>query len=174
MINPGLNNIKDATEICERKVCRKKSSEYLNTSLMNPLYNCHKQQLGTISWSLGAWCGKQISARYHSFSLVLPTFTYWHTKMWFSISRYTELPIYEITYAIFWYYIYRQILLNIAFLKVLIYLSSPNIFRLVKYSARAHCLIFRHRASCILGQAFRYSPENDFYIFNQQIYFTIW
>ena len=34
-------------------------------------------------------------------------------------------------------------------------------------------LTFRHRASCILGQAFHYSPENDFYIFNQQIYFII-
>ena len=34
-------------------------------------------------------------------------------------------------------------------------------------------LNFRHRASCILGQAFRYSPENAFYIFNQQIYFII-
>ena len=35
------------------------------------------------------------------------------------------------------------------------------------------CLTFRHRASCILGQAFHYSPENAFYIFNQQIYFVI-
>ena len=35
-------------------------------------------------------------------------------------------------------------------------------------------LTFRHRASCILGQAFRYSPEDAFYIFNQQIYFIIW
>ena len=34
-------------------------------------------------------------------------------------------------------------------------------------------LIFRHSASCILGQAFHYSPENAFYIFNQQIYFII-
>ena len=34
------------------------------------------------------------------------------------------------------------------------------------------CLTFRHRASCILGQAFHYSPENAFYIFNQ-IYFII-
>jgi hypothetical protein len=34
-------------------------------------------------------------------------------------------------------------------------------------------LTFRHRASCILGQAFLYSPENAFYIFNQQIYFII-
>ena len=34
-------------------------------------------------------------------------------------------------------------------------------------------LTFRHRASSILGQAFRYSPENAFYIFNQQIYFVI-
>ena len=35
-------------------------------------------------------------------------------------------------------------------------------------------LTFRHRTSCILGQAFHYSPENAFYIFNQQIYFVIW
>ena len=34
-------------------------------------------------------------------------------------------------------------------------------------------LNFRHCASCILGQAFRYSTENAFYIFNQQIYFII-
>ena len=32
-------------------------------------------------------------------------------------------------------------------------------------------LTFRHRASCILGEAFKYSPENAFYIFNQKIYF---
>ena len=36
-----------------------------------------------------------------------------------------------------------------------------------------HYLTFRHRASCVLGQAFHYSPENAFYIFNQQIYFFI-
>jgi len=30
-------------------------------------------------------------------------------------------------------------------------------------------LTFRHRASCTLGQAFHYSPENAFYLFNQQI-----
>ena len=35
-------------------------------------------------------------------------------------------------------------------------------------------LTLRHRASCILGQAFHYSPENAFYIFHQQIYFIIW
>jgi hypothetical protein len=35
-------------------------------------------------------------------------------------------------------------------------------------------LNFRHRASSIQGQAFHYSPENAFYIFNQQIYFIIW
>ena len=34
-------------------------------------------------------------------------------------------------------------------------------------------LIFRHRASCILGQTFHYSPENAFYIFNQQTYYII-
>ena len=39
---------------------------------------------------------------------------------------------------------------------------------------RGRFLTFRHRASCILGQTFHYSPENAFYIFNQQIYFIIW
>jgi hypothetical protein len=34
-------------------------------------------------------------------------------------------------------------------------------------------LTFRHRASSILGQAFRYSPEITFYIFNQKIHFII-
>ena len=34
-------------------------------------------------------------------------------------------------------------------------------------------LTFMHRVSCLLGQAFHYSPENAFYIFKQQIYFII-
>ena len=38
---------------------------------------------------------------------------------------------------------------------------------------KTEVLTFRHRASCILRQAFHYSPENAFYIFNQQIYFII-
>jgi hypothetical protein len=35
---------------------------------------------------------------------------------------------------------------------------------------------FNFYAPCVfyIGQAFRYSPENAFYIFNQQIYFIIW
>ena len=44
----------------------------------------------------------------------------------------------------------------------------------IKFLADIIPLTFRHRASCILGQAFRYSPENAFYIFNQQIHFIIW
>ena len=40
-------------------------------------------------------------------------------------------------------------------------------------NARSQGLTFRHRASCIQGQAFHYSPENAFYILNQQIYFII-
>jgi len=32
-------------------------------------------------------------------------------------------------------------------------------------------LTFRHRASCILGQALHYSPENAFYIFIQRTLF---
>jgi len=34
-------------------------------------------------------------------------------------------------------------------------------------------LNFRRRGFCILGQAFHYSPQNAFYIFNQQIYFNV-
>jgi len=58
--------------------------------------------------------------------------------------------------------------------------SSPNIpvntlrkGLLNCLNARSRGLTFRHRASCNYGQAFRYSPENAFYIFNQQIYFII-
>ena len=40
-------------------------------------------------------------------------------------------------------------------------------------NARSRALNFKHRASGIKGQTFRYSPENAFYIFNQQIYFII-
>ena len=35
------------------------------------------------------------------------------------------------------------------------------------FIVKLYALTFRHRASYILGQAFRYSPENVFYIFNQ-------
>ena len=41
-------------------------------------------------------------------------------------------------------------------------------------SRRGVALTFRHCGSSILGKVFRYSPENAFYIFNQQIYFIIW
>jgi len=41
------------------------------------------------------------------------------------------------------------------------------------FSKTQAVLAFRHRASCILGQTFHYSPENAFYIINQQIYFFI-
>jgi len=40
-----------------------------------------------------------------------------------------------------------------------------------EYFKFLNLLTFRPRASCILGQAFHYSPEKAFYIFNQQIYF---
>ena len=54
-----------------------------------------------------------------------------------------------------WYSVYRAI--------------CRFIIRLVLFP-----LTFRHRASCILGQAFHCSPENAFYIFNQQMYIIIW
>ena len=49
-----------------------------------------------------------------------------------------------------------------------------NIFPTVHNRMKLRILTFRHRASCIWGQAFHYSPENAFYVFNQQIYFIIW
>ena len=52
--------------------------------------------------------------------------------------------------------------------------GSLYMFRVLSTPIIRSTLTFRHRASCILGQAFRYSPENAFYIFNQHIYFIIW
>jgi hypothetical protein len=52
--------------------------------------------------------------------------------------------------------------------------STPTGQILVKLDIADYNLIFRHRASCILGQAFHYSLENAFYIFNQRIYFIVW
>ena len=51
--------------------------------------------------------------------------------------------------------------------------ATRVIWLCIAYSGILTILTFRHRASCILRQAFRYSPENAFYIFNQQIYFII-
>jgi len=52
--------------------------------------------------------------------------------------------------------------------------TKINMFRaLEKFKTSVFTLTFRHRASCMLGQAFHYSPQNTFYIFNQQIYFII-
>ena len=52
-------------------------------------------------------------------------------------------------------------------------LSPANIITIcilvIKLARRSEgALTFRHRASCILGQAFHCSPENAFYIFNHK------
>ena len=47
-------------------------------------------------------------------------------------------------------------------------------FTFAPHRLKLYSLTFRHRAFCILGQAFHSSPENAFYIFNQPIYFIIW
>jgi hypothetical protein len=60
----------------------------------------------------------------------------------------------------------RTIIYNSGHSLVLIAVTLPA-------SNEESSLTFWHRASCILGQAFHYSPENAFYIFNQQIYFII-
>ena len=63
-------------------------------------------------------------------------------------------------------------------------IEYSNVYELrIRHEAQDRCnysltysiigLTFRQRASSILGQAFHYSPENAFYIFNQQIYFII-
>ena len=52
-----------------------------------------------------------------------------------------------------------------------VYLQSHFIYSFICFLVH---LTFRHRTSCILGQALHYSSENAFYIFNQQIYFIIW
>ena len=52
--------------------------------------------------------------------------------------------------------------------------SNVIIVRWFYKLSKEHSLTFRHRASSIQWQAFHYSPENAFYIFNQQIYFIIW
>ena len=52
--------------------------------------------------------------------------------------------------------------------------SFPHLLKYQDFCSINSVLTFRHRASCILGQAFHYSPEKAFYIFNQQIYFIIW
>ena len=54
-----------------------------------------------------------------------------------------------------------------------VYCTQSWIYKLLIIRCTVPLLTFRHRASSILGQAFRYSPENAFYIFNQQIYFII-
>ena len=55
---------------------------------------------------------------------------------------------------------------------VLTYCSGTFLSMVVE-TAYPGAITFRHRASCILGQAFHYSPENASYIFNQQIYLII-
>jgi len=52
----------------------------------------------------------------------------------------------------------------------------PGLKQHCAYSARiAFQILFNLQATCVLyiGHAFRYSPEKDFNIFNQQIYFII-
>jgi len=55
------------------------------------------------------------------------------------------------------------------------YVADPYFARndTTEFKRNKERLAFRHRASCILGQAFHCSTENAFYIFNQQIYFII-
>ena len=56
--------------------------------------------------------------------------------------------------------------------------ACPGLYRVSFTSAFSFCTLWvklNLQAPCVLyiGQAFRYSPENAFYIFNQQIYLII-
>ena len=64
-------------------------------------------------------------------------------------------------------------ILTVSILLKLLIIKTLSTGLLNCLNARSRGLNFRHRASCIQGQAFRYSPENAFYIFNQQIYFIV-
>jgi len=50
---------------------------------------------------------------------------------------------------------------------VLKMLEPRGVYRHALFSLQAPCVLY-------IGQAFRYSPENAFCRFNQQIYFIIW
>ena len=76
-------------------------------------------------------------------------------------------------YIYIWVIIYFFNVMNPAVLKKSTKKPSFSEFYTHLSVHRDSILTFRHRASSILGQAFRYSPENAFYIFNQQIYFII-
>ena len=54
--------------------------------------------------------------------------------------------------------------------------SRPFQMGTVIHEMRLAQVFFNLQAPLFLyiGQAFRYSPENAFYLFNQQIYFIIW
>ena len=65
---------------------------------------------------------------------------------------------------------HNKLLCNVAILHTVVWLTPSAVTLKLAHTQ----LTFRHRASCILGPAFHYSPENAFYIFNQQIYFIIW
>ena len=68
-----------------------------------------------------------------------------------------------------------ELFANLLSKNIQIKIHKTKIFSVVLFGCEAWSLTltFRHRASSILGQAFRYSPENAFYIFNQQIYFIM-
>ena len=73
--------------------------------------------------------------------------------------------------TVFWFEVGSR---NVMTIKTTVDKEPKNKSGQLIYCEAGRRLTFRHRASCILGQAFHYSPQNAFYIFNQQIYFIIW
>ena len=84
----------------------------------------------------------------------------------------------------FWYtsyHVYQKLQLQFDVLLMMGAIDTRNMWSNFAVNKHLHTvasrwilLTFRQGASCILGKAFHYSPENAFYIFNQQIYFIIW
>jgi len=54
-----------------------------------------------------------------------------------------------------------------AFIRSMYADNWANQMRSILYEPLGACVLY-------IGQAFRYSPENAFYLFNQQIYFGVW
>ena len=113
-------------------------------------------------------------------TLHLPTGLYWHVMPWSFVTtqrRFGGLWCLHIPNRC------PQISLNTpANSRVMERQIDPSITQAFKFHllpTTQWCSIYGYlnlQAPCVLyiGQAFRYSPENAFYIFNQQTYFIIW
>ena len=103
--------------------------------------------------------------------------SWWWTKEFSETFDFHSKIIFEKISASSWFYYKFSLRFRVVLkIKIFTIINIDLLSYLIGLYWRWVMLTFRHRGSCIrvLGQAFRYSPENAFYIFNQQIYFIIW